>query len=47
MRLHTSTGTLIFFSYHPSDRKTPRDFYDSGVMYHYREFLEYQLKMKQ
>ena len=47
MRLHTPTGTLIFFSYHPSDRKTSRDFYDSGVMYHYREFLEYQLKMKQ
>ena len=47
MRLHTSTGTLIFFSYHPSDRKTSRDFYDSGVMYHYREFLKYQSKMKQ
>ena len=47
MRLHTPTGTLIFFSYHPSDRKTSRNFYDNGVMYHYREFLKYQSKMKQ
>ena len=26
MRLHTPTGTLIFFSYHPSVIKSPRDF---------------------
>ena len=47
MRLHTPTGTLIFFSYHPSVIKSPRDFYDNGVMYHYREFLKNQSKMKQ
>lgn len=46
MRYHTPTDTLILFSYHPSDRKTTRDIYDNGVMYHYRTFLEYQSKIK-
>lgn len=44
MRLHTPTGTLIFFSYHPSARGY---IYDYGVMSHYRDFLEYQSKMQQ
>lgn len=47
MCYHMPTGTLILFSYHPSDRKTPRDIYDNGVMYHYRTFLEYQSKINQ
>ena len=41
IRYHKPSGTLIFCSYHPSDRKSPSDIYD-GVMYHYRAFLEYQ-----
>ena len=36
---HIPTGTLIFCSYHPSDRKSPIEIYE-GVMEHYRAFLK-------
>ncbi|MBR3698767.1 MAG: hypothetical protein IKM85_04520 [Bacteroidales bacterium] len=36
---HIPTGTLIFCSYHPSDRKSPNEIYE-GVMDHYRAFLK-------
>ena len=36
---HITTGTLIFCSYHPSDRKSPNEIYE-GVMWHYRAFLK-------
>ena len=35
---HIQTGTLIFCSYHPSDRRSPIAIYE-GVMCHYRAFL--------
>ena len=38
---HQPSGTLIFCSYHPSDRKSSPKIYE-GVMDHYRAFLKYQ-----
>lgn len=38
---HKPSGTLIFCSYHPSDRKSNSNIYE-GVMDHYRVFLKYQ-----
>ena len=39
IRFHPNTKTLIFYSYHPSSRKSPEMVYD-GVMAHYRAFLK-------
>lgn len=46
IRFHIPTGTFLFCSYHPSDRKSTNKIYE-GVMYHYRAFLEYQSKINQ
>lgn len=42
---HKPSGTLIFCSYHPSDRKSSTKIYE-GVMDHYRVFLKYQSAIK-